>query len=92
MPNELTPYVFDIWEIGMQQSVNIVLKPRILTTSDALRDYPIESRNCYYSNERKLRFFNDYTQYNCQHDCAANVTLEHCGCVTLNYPGETAWF
>jgi acid-sensing ion channel, other len=37
-------------------------------------------RNCYFEDERKLKFFHIYTKFNCIQECLANATLEICKC------------
>jgi acid-sensing ion channel, other len=46
-----------------------------------LHFYYISRRNCYFENERKLKFFNKYSMQNCIHECLSNASLEICNCV-----------
>jgi acid-sensing ion channel, other len=57
-----------------------------MTTADNFEKYSVPQRQCYFSNERYLKFFNDYTQDNCDLECEANVTIKHCGCLNFNFP------
>lgn len=43
-------------------------------------------RNCYFENERYLRYFRAYNQFNCELECWANVSLKYCGCVKFSMP------
>lgn len=43
-------------------------------------------RNCYYDAERYLSLFKVYSERNCFVDCAANYSLQVCGCVTFQTP------
>lgn len=49
-------------------------------------NFPPESRNCYYEDERKLKFFKMYAQSHCEFECLANYTLKKCGCVRFSMP------
>lgn len=44
------------------------------------------SRGCYFSDERYLRFFKNYTFYNCRTECLSNYTYKECGCVMFYMP------
>ena len=48
-------------------------------------------RNCYFKNERYLRFFKIYTRNNCEMECWANLTLKNCGCVWFYMPSNNLW-
>jgi acid-sensing ion channel, other len=88
MPNELPTMRANPLQIKMRQSTYIVVTPKIMKTSDELREYSVEKRNCYFSDERYLRFFKEYTENNCEAECEANASLANCGCVTPNIPVE----
>jgi acid-sensing ion channel, other len=85
LPNEVPLLGVGRFDISMQQSVNIALMPKMMTTSEDVKKYPVEKRQCYFSNERYLQFFNDYTQGNCVLECEANVTIKYCGCLNFNF-------
>ncbi|XP_048479070.1 pickpocket protein 28-like [Plutella xylostella] len=56
------------------------------TTSHNLRKYHPEVRQCYFQNERFLRYFHIYTQNNCMLECRANYTFHRCQCVPFYLP------
>uniref|UniRef100_A0A182WDQ1 Pickpocket n=1 Tax=Anopheles minimus TaxID=112268 RepID=A0A182WDQ1_9DIPT len=70
------------------QAVSIIVKPRLLTTQKNLHRYPPTKRQCFFSDERKLRFFRVYNEQNCEFECLTNYTLATCGCVTFAMPRE----
>lgn len=70
----------------MNQQVLISVKPTVITTTKKLKSYTPSSRQCYFENERYLRFFKGYTQVNCELECLTNHTLNKCGCVTFSMP------
>ncbi|KFB46467.1 AGAP011103-PA-like protein [Anopheles sinensis] len=68
------------------QAVSIIVKPRMLTTQKSLHRFSPSKRQCYFSDERTLRFFRVYNEQNCEFECLTNYTLETCGCVTFAMP------
>lgn len=46
------------------------------------------SRQCFFNDERYLRYFKVYTQQNCELECLANFTLATCGCVKFSMPRD----
>lgn len=65
------------------------VKPNMITTSSGLADYAPERRQCYFNDERQLKFFKVYTQSNCELECLANYTLKACGCVKFSMPRDS---
>lgn len=65
-----------------------MLKPNMLRTNNALRTYDPIGRQCYYEEERYLRFFRVYTQRNCEMECITNYTVTKCGCSAFYLPSE----
>jgi hypothetical protein len=53
----------------------VSVKPNMITTSDGLIGYAPNRRQCYFNDERQLKFFKVYTQSNCELECLANFTL-----------------
>lgn len=86
MPNEI-PTIFhdyDFFDFGLK-SINIVTAQRFKTDA-SLRKYSIDSRRCFFENERKLKFFKSYTKAHCNLECLANFTLHECDCVKFSMP------
>ncbi|XP_055840677.1 pickpocket protein 28-like [Episyrphus balteatus] len=75
--------------VPLDQSVSLTIKPKIMTSED-LRHYSPERRQCYYQNERYLRYFKVYTQANCESEWLANMTLSECGCVKFSMPRNSS--
>lgn len=69
-------------------SVDILVsvEPKLTITSDILRSYDPDQRECFFSSERPLRFFKTFTKYNCKLECVANFTQIQCGCVQFYLP------
>lgn len=70
------------------ENIVVYIKPKMITTSSDLRSYETNQRQCFFSSERKLRFFKMYTQRNCELECLANFTKSKCGCVKFGMPSK----
>lgn len=62
------------------------VKPNIMTTSKVLRNYKPNQRGCIFNSERRLRFFQSNTWYNCFTECMSNFTQRQCGCTRFSMP------
>lgn len=49
-------------------------------------------RQCYFDEERHLKFFKVYSETNCELECIANYTLSICGCVKFSMPRKNKKF
>lgn len=76
----------DLIYIEMNQMVYILIKPKLIITSEKLRSYSPNERQCFFDSERRLRFFKIYTQNNCETECLANYTKQECGCTRYSFP------
>lgn len=76
----------------LDQEVVVAIEPDMMTTSEGLRDYDSYYRQCYFANERQLKYFKIYTQRNCEVECLTNYTLKRCGCVSYHMPRESVLF
>ncbi|CAH1647309.1 unnamed protein product [Spodoptera littoralis] len=68
------------------QVSSMALSFSILNSSEKLRSYDAEVRQCYFPDERYLRYFKIYTASNCMIECLSNITYEKCGCVEFYMP------
>jgi acid-sensing ion channel, other len=64
----------------------IRISPNMIKTSKELKKYRPEKRQCFFEKERYLKYFESYTQNNCELECIANITLKKCGCVKHAIP------
>jgi acid-sensing ion channel, other len=90
LPNETPDVSKFFYIVPYQQSVRISVSPKMTITDPELRDLPADVRQCYYSDERYLRFFKYYTKSNCEQECVANMTLSKCGCLRFHMPSKKA--
>lgn len=74
--------------IPFNHNADISVRMSMMRTSDTLRNYQPDRRQCYYSRERELNFFQIYTQKNCEQECLTYYTMEKCGCVKFTMPRE----
>lgn len=87
VPGDTVKIVDHIY-IEMNQVINVLIKPKIIITSEKLRNYSPKQRRCFFNSERRLRFFEFYTQINCENECLANFTQHECGCVKYSMPSK----
>ncbi|XP_063915458.1 pickpocket protein 28-like [Zophobas morio] len=76
------------FRIPLDQAVIAATMPTMIQTSEAVKSYKPERRQCYFPSERNLKYFKIYTQQNCQIECKTNYTLKVCGCVDFYMPRE----
>ncbi|XP_055613090.1 pickpocket protein 28-like [Uranotaenia lowii] len=72
--------------VAMRDTMSLTIKPHITETSPSLRYQAHEDRQCFFENERYLRFFKIYNQHNCITECLVNFTYSLCGCVKFSMP------
>uniref|UniRef100_A0A182NA42 Pickpocket n=1 Tax=Anopheles dirus TaxID=7168 RepID=A0A182NA42_9DIPT len=85
-PNEYPQISKHHIRIPISHEVSIALKPQMIVTSQSAADYSWEKRQCFFNNERYLKFFKVYNQDNCELECITNLTLALCGCVRFSMP------
>lgn len=92
LPNELPTIGKNTYYISAytQNEGSFWVAPNLIATSPALRDYDPHVRQCFFDSERKLRFYRQYTQLNCESECLANYTLDKCACAHFAMPSKAA--
>ncbi|KAF2903795.1 hypothetical protein ILUMI_02372 [Ignelater luminosus] len=80
-PSEVPRGKLKYFRVPLDHSVTVAVKPNMMTTAKELSDYKPKDRRCYFSSERKLKYFKLYNQQNCLSECLIDFTLETCGCV-----------
>lgn len=80
------------FRIPLADVAEILIKPKLIITSNELRNYDPNERKCFFSSERHLRFFKYYAQHNCEAECLANFTKIYCGCVKFSMPSESTQY
>ncbi|KAI8118089.1 Pickpocket protein 28 [Lucilia cuprina] len=68
------------------EEVLVSIIPQYVISTDNLHGFGPEKRQCYFNDERYLRYFKSYSQSNCQTECLANYTINKCGCAKFWMP------
>ncbi|XP_068913457.1 pickpocket protein 28-like [Tenebrio molitor] len=78
----------EYFRVPLDQAVVTAVQPVMISTSEAVKTYDINKRDCCFPFERQLKFFTSYSQLNCQLECLTNFTLATCGCVNIFMPRD----
>lgn len=85
-PSEFIQTSRHTFRLPLLEQAELSIKSKYITTSDNLRNLDPIRRQCFFSSERRLRFFKFYTQLNCEVECLSNYTQLECGCVKFSMP------
>lgn len=88
VPGEISSMSRLTFQIPPKEDVKISIRATLITTTDGLKIYKPNQRQCYFNSERQLQFFRIYTQNNCEVECLANFTLRECDCVKFSMPSK----
>lgn len=69
------------YRIPLKKEVLLAIEPKVITTTDDVRDYNPKVRDCHFDGEKKLTFFQKYTQTNCELECFLRFLVRSCNCV-----------
>lgn len=83
-PGQIPKISRHVFRVPLSEQGQILITPKLITTSDDLLHYKPSQRKCFFSYERHLRFFRIYTQNNCEAECLANFTKIECDCVKFS--------
>ncbi|KAF2903796.1 hypothetical protein ILUMI_02373 [Ignelater luminosus] len=89
-PAEIPRVKQKYFRLPLDQSIVASIKPNMMTTSEDLVSYKPEDRQCYFSSEKSLKYFNIYNQQNCLLECLTDFCLDYCGCVGFQMPRENS--
>ncbi|KAG5873444.1 hypothetical protein JTB14_024866 [Gonioctena quinquepunctata] len=76
------------FQVPFDRAAIAVVQPRLMTTSEAVEKYSPHKRECYFTTEKKLKYFKYYSPSNCKLECLTNYTAKNCGCVNFYMPRE----
>lgn len=82
-PSDIPRSRRDFFNLSPNRAAYYSIEPRYTKTDSKLRQFDPHQRQCYFTNERKLRFYKQYTRIHCVGECLSNYTLAQCGCVHL---------
>lgn len=74
MPSDTPSLSKQHFNVPLGKEVVMRIKPKMMETSKGLAGYSTEKRQCFFSKERKLKFFKVYTKSNCELECLSNFT------------------
>jgi amiloride-sensitive sodium channel len=86
LPNEIPTFFHQFNFIDLYYSKRFTISAKSHRMSQELRKFSANVRECYFEDERKLKFFKSYTKTLCEYECVTNYTLKACGCVKFNMP------
>lgn len=72
-------------EFGYRLSVEILITANVIQSDEDVKSVSLEKRNCYFKDERSLKFFKIYSKSNCERECLTMVTYQKCSCVPFYY-------
>lgn len=87
-PGEVPAMSRKSYRVPAFEEAELTINPTFISTAHGLRSYKPNQRQCFFNNERQLRFFKIYAQTNCEAECLANFTQLECGCVQFSMPSE----
>ncbi|RZB38940.1 ASC domain containing protein [Asbolus verrucosus] len=76
----------EYFRLPLDQAVVVAVQPVMITTSEEVKSFDPEKRDCYFPSEISLKYFKSYSQQNCQLECITNATLHECDCVDIFMP------
>ncbi|KAG6440350.1 hypothetical protein O3G_MSEX001229 [Manduca sexta] len=84
-------YTSTVMRIPMNRMTTVEVSPITYKTDPTLRSLAPYKRQCFFQSERRLEYYNFYTDTNCQHDLLIREAKEMCDCVLYNWPRKNIW-
>lgn len=85
-PIEIPQMSKHFYSIPFKKLTSLSVKPGVTYPSRHVKAYDPISRQCFFNQERKLKFFKTYAKSSCDLECLADQTLALCGCVKFSMP------
>ncbi|XP_058461451.1 pickpocket protein 28-like [Malaya genurostris] len=85
-PDEIPLFLNQYHRLSHLSLLSLIVKPELTLIANGLKSYHYKRRQCYFKDERELRYFKVYNYNNCLAECIANYSLHLCGCVPLAMP------
>jgi amiloride-sensitive sodium channel len=86
LPNEIPTPFHQSEYIPLGDRKLFIVTATSYKTNENLRKFDPKIRECYFKDEKKLKFFQTYTKSLCDYECLTNYTLKLCGCVKFSMP------
>lgn len=58
-----------------------IMPTYMVKTTEEFRAMSADKRECFYSHEKELDYFPEYSESNCKLECAWSIAMDKCGCV-----------
>nr|XP_019556948.2 pickpocket protein 28-like [Aedes albopictus] len=85
-PDEKPSVQNRFYRLSHSSILTLSVYPELTYISHRLKRHSYTRRQCYFSDERYLRYFKVYNRKNCLEECISNVTAHECGCVGFASP------
>ncbi|XP_028171113.1 pickpocket protein 28-like [Ostrinia furnacalis] len=72
-----------------EQVSSMAVEFSAVSTSKDLQAVALKVRQCYFPEERPLKYFKIYSYNHCRQECLTNFTYARCGCVMTYMPFHT---
>ncbi|XP_061717305.1 pickpocket protein 28-like isoform X1 [Cydia pomonella] len=82
-------YTSTIIRLPMDRMTTIEVYPITYRTDSSLKGLLPERRQCFFQDERKLEYFESYTDSNCKLDLLIREARKWCNCVHYNWPKKS---
>lgn len=87
-PVKVAPVSKQFYSVSVGKQTTISIMPFMIYSSKDIKDYEPVNRQCFFSDEKKLKFFKIYSKTSCELECLADYTLSTCGCVKFSMPRD----
>nr|XP_019556935.2 pickpocket protein 28-like [Aedes albopictus] len=85
-PDEIPSVQHNYYRLSHNSKLSLIAQPELTYITPDLKKHPYSRRQCYFSDERYLRYFKVYNRKNCLDECISNQTAQECGCVGFYSP------
>uniref|UniRef100_A0A336LW45 CSON006445 protein n=1 Tax=Culicoides sonorensis TaxID=179676 RepID=A0A336LW45_CULSO len=58
----------------------IQIEPQVINSDFNLKKFEVNDRDCYFTDERPLKYFLEYSKANCEYECYVNETQRKFNC------------
>ena len=65
--------------------MSFILKVKITSADESLRQKTPKNRNSLFDNERKLKYYLKYSKQNCIDECLSHLVFEICVCLDFYF-------
>jgi acid-sensing ion channel, other len=70
-PDEIPRMGSNFFKLSYDVQTKVGVQPKVTSTSDSLRAYTPKQRQCFFDDEKQLKFFKTYSQSKCFDECFA---------------------